>query len=236
MKKLLLLLLLGIPLTDAYAEECVVLLHGLARSTHSFHKTETHLSNQYYRVLNIGYPSTQHSIHELSEIAVAESITQANDLECETIHFVTHSLGGMLVRDYLANHTIENLGRVVMLGPPNKGSEVVDYIGDWKLFEWINGPAGQELGTDSLSVPNLLGSADFELGVIAGDRSINWMNSLMIDGPDDGKVSVERSKIEGMSDHITLHTTHTFMMKKKEVLNQITYFLEHGFFEKEQTN
>jgi hypothetical protein len=117
-----------------------------------------------------------------------------------------------------------------MLGPPNKGSEVVDRIGGWGLFRFLNGPAGNELGTNDRSVPNRLGRVAFELGVIAGDRSINWINSLMIPGPDDGKVSVERTRVDGMREHIVLHTTHPFMMRNRNVLRCTLNFLRSGVF------
>ena len=145
---------------------------------------------------------------------------------------MTHSLGGILVRSYLARHEISNLGRVMMLGPPNQGSEVVDKLGSWWLFQKLNGPAGNELGTGPDSTPNKLGAANFCLGIIAGDRSINWINSLLIPGPDDGKVSVERTKLAGMTDHIVIHATHPFLMRNRSVINQTIYFLENGAFER----
>jgi hypothetical protein len=143
---------------------------------------------------------------------------------------VTHSLGGILLRAYTAKFEIAKLGRVVMLGPPNQGSEVVDRIGPWRLFKSINGPAGQELGTGPDSLPNRLGPVNFELGVIAGDRSINWINSAMIDGPDDGKVSVERSKVAGMKEHAVFHVTHPMMMKNRAVIDATLRFLVTGSF------
>ena len=231
MKSLFLALLFSTFFLSVQANECVALLHGLARSDNSMAKMGRFLEGHDYQVINISYESTQHPINELSDSAINEALDKSQALNCDSLHFVTHSMGGILVRDYLSKKKIENLGRVVMFGPPNKGSEVVDKIGDWRLFKWINGPAGQELGTDSLSTPNALGKVDFELGIIAGDRSINWINSLMIDGSDDGKVSVEHSKIEGMKDHIVLHTTHPMMMKNKEALNQMLYFLENGMFD-----
>ena len=215
------------------AEECVVLLHGLFRSSNSMDKMESYLSDNGYSTFNISYESTKHSIEKLSESSISEALSLTKNSGCKTVHIVTHSMGGILVRDYLSDHTLENLGRVVMLGPPNQGSEVVDEIGHWKLFEWLNGPAGLELGTDSLSLPNQLGEVDFELGIIAGDRSINWINSIMIDGPDDGKVSVERSKVKGMTDHLVIHTTHTFMMRNNEVMEQTLHFLQESRFNKE---
>ena len=108
---------------------------------------------------------------------------------------------------------------------------MVDKLGGWPIFKWINGPAGNELGTDSNSVPNQLGPANFPVGIIAGDRSINWINSLLIHGPDDGKVSVQRAKLAGMSDFIVLHTTHPFIMRNHEVISQTIQFLKTGRFE-----
>jgi pimeloyl-ACP methyl ester carboxylesterase len=151
--------------------------------------------------------------------------------EVTKIHFVTHSLGGILVRSYLSRHTIPNLGRVVMLGPPNQGSEVVDKLGSWRVFKKLNGPAGNELGTDKNSTPNKIGPTNFCVGVIAGDRSINWINSLLIPGRDDGKVSVERTKLAGMSDHIVLHATHPFLMRNRAAIRQTLHFLRTGRFE-----
>ena len=205
-------------------------MHGLCRTAASMSDMEAYLSKDGYVVLNSDYQSRTDSIESISYKTIGGALQSKKLKGCKRIHFVTHSLGGILVRSYFSRKTDSRLGRVVMLGPPNKGSEVVDRIGMWRVFKFLNGPAGNELGTHDQSVPNQLGRVSFELGVIAGDRSINWINSLMIHGPDDGKVSVERTKVEGMKEHIVVHTTHPFMMKNKKVLRCTLNFLCFGTF------
>jgi len=213
------------------AEQGVVLLHGLARSEDSMEKMKVSLEQEGYSVLNVAYPSRTATIAELSATVIGSALTNPAVVSCEKIHFVTHSLGGILVRHYFAHHAAPQLGRVVMLGPPNQGSEVVDSIGDWWLVEQINGPAGSELGTATNAVPNQLGPVNFELGIIAGDRSINGINSLMIPGADDGKVSVERTKVAGMKEHIVIHATHPYLMKNDEAITLTLRFLASGSFQ-----
>jgi len=218
------------PPSSTSTQEGVILLHGLCRTAASMSDMKAYLERNGYLVVNCDYPSRTDTIENLSTKVIAELLSSKELVKCTRIHFVTHSLGGILVRYYLSHKTDSRLGRVVMLGPPNKGSEVVDRIGGWKVFRFLNGPAGNELGTDAQSVPNRLGRVNFELGVIAGDRSINWINSLMIQGPDDGKVSVERTKVDGMKDHVVVHTAHPFMMQNKKVQRYTLNFLHSGVF------
>lgn len=228
--KLLLVLLIPV---QAHAS-CVVLLHGLARTDSSMKKLEVELQKENYKTVNVDYPSRDHVIEKLAEIAITPAIEQCSSQS--EINFVTHSLGGILVRQYLSDHTIPNLGRVVMLGPPNKGSEVVDKLKDVPGFHFINGDAGMQLGTGEMSVPNKLGPATFDVGIIAGTQSINLILSLIIPETDDGKVSVERTKLEGMNDHIEMDTTHPFMMKNKKVIAQVLHYLKNGEFERKQNS
>lgn len=207
---------------------CVILLHGLARSENSMVALERALSDADFYPVNLGYPSRHHDIVTLSSKAVVPALEKCP--KDGDIHFVTHSLGGILVRQYLSDNTIPRLGRVVMLGPPNSGSEVVDKLGDFPGFRFINGEAGMQLGTGELSVPNSLGAADFDLGVIAGSKSINWFLSMLIPDVDDGKVSIARTKLEGMNDHIVLPASHPFLMKNDVVIEQVIYFLRNGEF------
>jgi len=213
------------------AQEDVILLHGLCRTSHSMSKMERALADSGFRVHNIQYPSRTAKIEKLADDAISKAVADCEKDGATRIHFVTHSLGGILVRSYLSRHAVPSLGRVVMLAPPNRGSEVVDKLGGWSLFNWVNGPAGHQLGTTPDSVPNKTGPATFPLGIIAGDRSINWINSLLIPGRDDGKVSVEKTKLEGMADHIVVHATHPMIMRKREVIRQTIHFLREGRFE-----
>lgn len=215
------------------AQEQVILLHGLCRTSRSMVKMKNALTGAGYKVRNVDYPSRTTSIQKLADDVIGKAVADCQQDGAAKINFVAHSLGGILVRSYLVRHSIPELGRVVMLAPPNQGSEIVDKLGWLFLFKWINGPAGNELGTDKNSTPNNLGPANFSASIIAGDRSINWINSLLIPGSDDGKVSVERTKLAGMSDHLVIHATHPFIMKNHEVIRQTIQFLRAGSFDHE---
>lgn len=219
--------------TGEEKSDCVILLHGLGRTSRSMNKLEKSLSFEGYKVINLNYPSSKHPIEFLSEEILSKAIEQCQERFPSRIHFVTHSLGGIIVRYYLNHHELSNLGRVVMLSPPNQGSELVDRLKKSFIYRKINGPAGQQLGTDKDSLPLNLGPVNFELGVITGKRSFNLLNSMIIPGPDDGSVSVERAKVAGMKDFLVLPSSHTFIVKSRDAIEQVIYFLKYGIFKHE---
>ncbi len=143
---------------------------------------------------------------------------------------MTHSLGGILVRAYLADHPLSNVGRVVMLAPPNHGSELADLVRDSRLFQLALGPMAQQLGTGPDSLPNRLPAPNFELGIIAGTRSVNPLSGFFVPGESDGTVSVESTRLTGMSDFITVPTSHTFIMRSGATAGYVIEFLRHGQF------
>jgi len=216
-------------------KEYVILLHGLARTKNSMTKMEKHLKAEGFAVANWGYPSRSYRIEELAERAITDAVGYCRKNGATKIHFVTHSLGGILVRYYLKHHEIAELGRVVMLSPPNRGSEIVNKIGNNFLFRFINGPAAKQLGTDASSLPRNLGKVDFDLGVITGDKSINFLLSRLIPGRDDGKVRIPNAKVEVMRDFLVVHASHPFIIKNREAIEQTIHFLKYGEFEKNKT-
>ena len=208
----------------------VVLLHGLARSAASMDRMSNALAAAGFDVCNVSYPSRQHGIVALAENFVAPKILECFPDGQPPIHFVTHSLGGIIVRQLAFAGLVENFGRVVMLSPPNQGTEVVDKLGNLALFSAVSGPAGRELGTGPDALPAQLGIPPFEFGIITGTRSINLFLSLMIPGPDDGKVSVARAKLDGMKDFLAMPVTHPFIMRNVKVIDQTIRFLNYGEF------
>ncbi|NTS77775.1 alpha/beta hydrolase [Catenovulum sp. SM1970] len=210
----------------------VVLLHGLARSANSLIPMELALKKAKYLVLNQSYPSTEHCIDSLTTEHVWPKIAARFDT-AKPIHFITHSMGGIIVRNLAAKIPDLTIGRVVMLAPPNHGSEIVDKLGNWWLFQQLNGPAGSELSTDASSVPNQLnqlGQVDFETGVIAGDKSVNSLFAKLFKGKNDGKVSVKSTQVEGMTDFLCVDASHTFIMMRPAVIKQCLHFLQKGRF------
>ena len=213
--------------------ECVVLLHGLVRTSNSMNKMQQSLEAAGYKVRNWSYPSRELLIEMLAENAIRDAVESCRESSIERVSFVTHSTGGILVRYYLATNAIDDLGRVVMISPPNQGSELVDKLSNWPGFELINGPAGYQLGTDENSVPLQLGLVNFEAAVITGNKTTNLLFSVLIPGEDDGKVSVESARLEGMADFLVVPEAHSFIMRDDEVIEQMIHFLDYGYFERD---
>ena len=214
-------------------QDVVVLLHGMGRSTLSMKRIEWALVKRGYRVINLGYPSTRFPVETLAQNYLAPALRKLDPPPDGRVHFVTHSLGAIVLRQHLATELVPNLGRVVMLGPPNRGSEIVDAMKRGPCLRLFTGPTGQQLGTGSEDLPRRLGPARFELGVIAGDRSLKPLFSSRLPRPHDGKVSVDSTRLEGMSDFRVVHCSHTFLPWRKCVIRQVVLFLETGAFSRE---
>ena len=216
----------------AHAGECVILLHGLARTDLSMHRMQRMLERNGYHVANVDYPSRDYTIEVLAPIAVENGLQQCNGKpDTSTVHFVTHSLGGILVRFYFEHHSIAKLGRVVMLAPPNQGSVAVDEMVRIPGFDWLNGPAGYQLGKGPESIPLQLGKPKFDFAVIAGNRSIDPITSAVLPDPDDGRVSVADTRLDGMQDFAVLPVSHALIMHDRQVFGLIRNYLAHGSFE-----
>lgn len=214
----------------AESDSCVVLIHGHARTPQSMKPLKKFLESKNYHVVNIGYPSRKFSIPKLSQMVFEKASLQT--LSCENIHFVTHSMGGILVRYGLkAFHLPINLKtqHVVMLAPPNHGSAIVDSLRHYKPFQNYGGPALMALSTDS-KLLRRLGPVNFSLGVIAGNKSLLDPMSVFLEGPNDGKVTVASTFVSGLRDHEVLPLSHTFIINSPEVYNYIYSYLKFGFF------
>jgi len=215
----------------------VILLHGLARTSGSLRLLADALERAGYVVANIDYPSRAQPVEQLASDAVSAGLEACLAERATAVHFVTHSLGGILVRFYLAWNELPVLGRVVMLSPPNRGSEAADRLKDWPLYRWFNGPAGQQLVTGPEGLPGRLGKVDYPVGIITGNR-YSVIDSWLADaftGPHDGKVSVDGASVEGMTDFLVLPYSHPFIMQQEEVVLQTLHFLRHGCFRRDDT-
>lgn len=213
--------------------QSVVLLHGLARSARNMLVLEWRLSRLGYDVCNVNYDT------RVESISVAAEAVEASVAEClegkqpKTLHFVTHSLGGLVLRALLERGSLGPLGRAVMLAPPNRGSELADWLQGSELTRNVMGPLAGQLGTGPSDLPQNLSVPSIPFGVIAGDRWINPAGPLFLPGRHDGTVSVESTRLEGMADHLVLPLTHTFIMNSAEVAAQSHAFLQTGRFRRD---
>ena len=210
----------------------VVILHGIARSSSHMEDLAEHLEQQGYEVINQDYQSTDFTLQQLIDRIhrdISKQITRN-----KPVHFVGYSMGGLMVRAIINEHRPQNLGRVVQLAPPNKGSEVADFLKNNWLYQAIYGPAGQQLTTDQEAIEDIFGEVDYELGIIAGNSTIDPISSAIIPGDDDGKVSVESTKLEGMKDHIVVSASHTFFPSNETVHQQTEHFIKHGYFDRQE--
>lgn len=215
-------------------KEHIVLLHGMGRSAWSMKRLEWTFRKLGYEVTNLDYPSQKLPIEKLTEKHLYPLFTQLQSQQPTRIHVVTHSLGGILLRHYLTTHTITNLGNVVMLAPPNQGSELADRLQRFALARRFVGPCLSQLGIDTKSIPLKLGAVEFSLGVIAGTRTLNPLFSATLTGRDDGKVSVASTRVAGMRDHLEVPSSHTWLMWRKSIIAQTVHYIRHGSFQRAQ--
>jgi pimeloyl-ACP methyl ester carboxylesterase len=220
------------PASAQVTRDGVVLLHGISRTARSFRKMQAALESAGFATLNLDYPSRRKALEALAE-DIHPAIQRFADGIDGSVHFVCHSMGGLLARVYVARYRPKRLGRVVMLGTPNSGSEIADRLGHLRLYRAFFGPAGQQLGTQRDGAINaLFPPVDYPVGIIAGNRSIYPLASAFLPKPHDGRVSIANTKLDGMADHIVIPASHPWLMRNSIAIAQTIAFLKDGTFVK----
>jgi pimeloyl-ACP methyl ester carboxylesterase len=218
------------------SKDTVILLHGIIRNHFDMMLLEKRMKKEGYACINIKYPSTKHSIEDLAEQINGQLQQNENYTSAHKVHFVAHSMGGLITRHILVKHRPANLGSVVMLGTPNKGSEMADYLDKHKYlaspFHRIFGPSGSQLRTTHTHFEDE--TIDFPLGIIASDASLNPIGKQVFGAPNDTLVSIESTKLEGMSDHIIIPCPHALMMFDPRIIHQVAAFLKDGKFDHQE--
>ena len=207
--------------------EIIILLHGLGRSNTSMWLLAHRLEGAGYFVQQVEYDSLHQDPDEILK-DISSQINLCCQVHTQSVHFVGHSLGGLMVRAYLQNYKVDKLGRVVLLGTPNKGTEAADHFSNSWLMD-ILGPTAKALGTDDKSFPKSLKAPYYPVGIIAGENKSKF-NDPVIPGKDDGLISVEATKIDGMTDFIIIETGHSMMRYNSEVADQTIEFIKNGVF------
>ncbi|HEY3146289.1 MAG TPA: alpha/beta fold hydrolase [Dongiaceae bacterium] len=220
----------GWPASANATQDGVVLLHGISRTARSFRKMQTALEVAGFATLNLDYASRRKALEALAE-DIHPAIERFADGVDGSVHFVCHSMGGLLARVYIARYRPKHLGRVVMLGTPNSGSEIADRLKDFGVYRAFFGPAGQQLGTQrDAAIEALFAPVDYPVGIIAGDQSIYPITSAFLPKPHDGRVSVENTRLDGMADHVVIRTSHPWLVRNSVAIEQTIAFLREGRF------
>jgi len=217
----------------AATRDGVVLLHSISRTVRSFRRVQTAIEASGFVALNLGYASRRKALESLADDIHPAIESFAASIE-GSIHFVGHSMGGLLARVYLAKYRPKRLGRVVMLGTPNSGSEIADRLKNVVAYRAWFGPAGQQLITQrDATLIAIFPPVDYPVGIIAGNRSIYPISSAFLPKPNDGRVSVANTKLDAMVDHIVIAASHPWLVRKPLAIEQTIAFLRDGRFNRQ---
>ena len=216
-------------------KQCVVLVHGLWRSGWAMRSIANDLNDFAYQTVSISYPSTSMNIPEIAANYLPPAIEECEQGGAEQIHFVSHSMGGIVVRQYLQNNHLPLGSKVVMLSPPNQGSELSEKFGDASWYQHIVGPAGASLSKKEGGIISRLKAVKEPVGIIAAYRGWSVWPSAWLPEPNDGTVSVESMKLAEMNDFVLINDGHAMMRFNMDIHQQIRYFLAKGeFYHSEQ--
>jgi pimeloyl-ACP methyl ester carboxylesterase len=210
--------------------ECVVLVHGLWRSGFAMRSIASDLEDHGYQTVSVDYPSTQEEIPELVQGYLLKSYEECAQTGAKKIHLVSHSMGGILIRQFLQSHSLPAGSRVVMLSPPNQGSELSEKFGESWWYQWAVGPAGVSLSANQGGIISKLREIAEPVGIIAAYRDWSVWPNAWLPHPNDGTVSVESMKLAEMDDFILVNSGHALMRFNDEVQSQIRQFLAVGEF------
>lgn len=231
--KTIFILVLTLLASTSYARDCVVLIHGMNRTPFSMRAISAYLSKHGYDVVNKHYPSNTLSTDQVSKKYVNNFVRDCRAKSPKHIHVVTHSMGGVLIRYFLKNHRLPQGSRIVMLSPPNHGSEMADRLQNSAIYQASMGPMGQELRTGDKGITKQLPEyLPYDIGIITGNFNMNATSIGAFKTNSDGKVSVTSARLKGMKDFLVVNATHTFITIRPDVVYQIGYFLENGQFKK----
>lgn len=211
-------------------KQCVVLVHGLWRSGWAMRSIAKDLEEYAYHTVSISYPSTSMTIPEIADTYMPPAIEECKKNGAEQIHIVSHSMGGIVVRQYLQTHNLPEGSKVVMLSPPNQGSELSDKFGEESWYQFFVGPAGSSLSNNEGGIIPTLKKVNASVGVIAGYRDWSVWPSSWLPEPNDGTVSVESMKLAEMDDFVLVNSGHAMMRFHADTHEQIRYFLTQGSF------